>query len=149
MSNNSPDTVSHFLLQFSAWHLHTSQYGSDLLDPRRLRLNITMDRSVDGDCLATVPGLSWHEASTVQQVIQKLCKLYFVFSLLLLVDNIYYWCASTTLAKKKKKKKKRPLGLCIKSERCSYHGISKDQAGLRFGAAMREVAASRTSVPIS
>ena len=29
--------------------------------------------------------------------------------------------------------KKRPLRLCIKSEHCSYHGISKNQAWLRFG----------------
>ena len=30
-------------------------------------------------------------------------------------------------------KKKRPLRLCIKSEHCFYHGISKNQAWLRFG----------------
>ena len=50
----------------------------------------------------------------------------------------------TTLAKKK-----WPLRLCIKSEHCSYHGISKNQAWLRFVAAMREVAASHTTVPVS
>ena len=37
-------------------------------------------------------------------------------------------------------KKKRQLRWCIKSEHCSYHGISKTQAWLRFGAAMHEVA---------
>ena len=47
------------------------------------------------------------------------------------------------------KKKKRPLGLCIKSEHCSYHGMSQNQAWLRFSAAMREVAASHATVPIS
>ena len=35
-------------------------------------------------------------------------------------------------------KKKQLLGLCIKSEHCSYHGILKNQAWLRFGAAMSE-----------
>ena len=52
---------------------------------------------------------------------------------------------TTTLAKKKK----RPLRLCIKSEHCFYHGISKNQAWLRFGAAMREVTASRATLSIS
>ena len=52
-------------------------------------------------------------------------------------------------------KKKKFIGgtqhplLCIKSEHCSYHTISKNQAWLRFDAAMREVAASRATVPIS
>ena len=52
--------------------------------------------------------------------------------------------ATTTLAKKN-----RPLGLCIKSEHCSYHGISKNQAWFRFGAATRQVVASRATAPIS
>ena len=56
--------------------------------------------------------------------------------------------SATTLAKKKK----RPLRLYFKSEHCFYHGISKNQAWLRFGVwrpVMREVAASRATVPIS
>ena len=47
-----------------------------------------------------------------------------------------------------KKNKKRPLRLCINSEHSSYAWISKNQARLRFGAVMREVAASRATVPI-
>ena len=41
--------------------------------------------------------------------------------------------------------KKRPLRLCIKSEHCSYHGISKNQAWLRFG--VQRCAKSRPVVP--
>ena len=42
--------------------------------------------------------------------------------------------------------KKRPLRLCIKSEHCSYHGISKNQAWLRFG--VQRCAKSRPVVPL-
>ena len=42
--------------------------------------------------------------------------------------------------------KKRPLPLCIKSEHCSYHGISKNQAWLRFG--VQRCAKSRPVVPL-
>ena len=51
----------------------------------------------------------------------------------------------TTLAAKKIP----PLGSCIKSESCSYHGISKNQAWFCFGATMREVAAGRATMPTS
>ena len=42
--------------------------------------------------------------------------------------------------------KKRPLRLCIKSEHCSYHGISKNQAWLRFG--VQRCMKSRPVVPL-
>ena len=42
--------------------------------------------------------------------------------------------------------KKRPLRLCIKSEHCSYHGISKNQAWLRFG--VQRCAKSRIAAPL-
>ena len=48
---------------------------------------------------------------------------------------------SATLAKKKK----RPLRLCIKSEHCFYHGISKNQAWLRVG--VQWCAKSRLAAP--
>ena len=42
-------------------------------------------------------------------------------------------------------KKKRPLRLCIKSKHCSYHGILKNQAWLRFS--VQRCAKSRPAAP--